>query len=156
MKYEMWSDGAPSIGFSAIDDGHAVVRGYGLAAGTEDTLYAVADGMRGRPLAVYRIDGRYGERRVDIPGIASMSQKDLDVINGSSTLRRRLVEEIVGHGVILESEYATDDRMAMQHILYKGKVFSFTVACGNRQFEKADPKDVHRLGIPQNLRRLVP
>lgn len=157
-RYELWSDGTLARAFSSLDDGHAIVRGYGLAVGKEDTLYAVVDGVRGRPLAVYRLredgHGHYPE----IPGIASMTPETLDTINRDSTLRRRLVEEMVEHGEIIESEYmgGAHDRKAAQKVLYRGKIFTFTVACGNRQFAAANPKDVHRLGIPQDLRKVVP
>lgn len=158
MRYELWSDGVLAGEFSSLDDGHAIVRGYRMAAGMGNTLYAVMDGMRGRPLAVYRKGEEGCGYRPEIPGIASMPPETLDVINGCSTLRRRLVEEIVEHGEVIESEYmdGAHDRKAVQHVLYKGKVFAFTVACGCRQFAAADPKDVHRLGIPQDLRRVAP
>lgn len=158
MRYELWSDGVLAGEFSSLDDGHAIVRGYRMAAGMGNTLYAVMDGMRGRPLAVYRKGEEGCGYRPDIPGIASLPPETLDVINGCSDLRRRLVEEIVEHGEVIESEYmdGAHDRKAVQHVLYKGKVFAFTVACGCRQFAAADPKDIHRLGIPQDLRRVAP
>lgn len=163
MRYELWSDGVLAGEFSSPDDGHAIVRGYRMAAGMGMTIYAkLYAKMNGAPryhlLAVYMRGEKGCGYRPDIPGIASMPPEALDVINGCSNLRRRLVEEIVEHGEVIESEYmdGAHDRKAAQKVLYKGKVFAFTVACGCRQFAAADPKDVHRLGIPQDLRRVVP
>ncbi|MCI2075182.1 MAG: hypothetical protein LKJ94_05740 [Candidatus Methanomethylophilus sp.] len=157
MKYEMWADGALTRAFSSIDDGHAIVRGYGLTSGEEAVLYAVVDSVRVRT-AVYR-RGKEGYGYIpEIPGIESMPPETLEIINRCSDLRRRLIDEMVGQGNIIESEYldGAHGRKAAQKVLYKGKIFTFTVACGCRQFAAADPEDVHRLGIPQDLTRAVP
>lgn len=161
MRYEFRKeDGRTALAFTSVDDGHAIRRAW-KSYRTQDGSVLLCRTDNGGCVASYAglfsTEGEFAYLRckIEIYGMKSIPQEELSVIGTDSGLRRAVVEMLVENGQIIGSEYLNREhnRMAEQKILFDGKVFSFTVACGRRQFAASDEKDVHTLGIPQDLRR---
>ncbi|AGI47371.1 hypothetical protein TALC_00362 [Thermoplasmatales archaeon BRNA1] len=151
MRFALWSDGEFKKTFFCDSIGKAIVKAYKMEDGCCSNLKILAeDGTPGKTVATF------SSGRNPVLDLASMSPEDVLQLNGDSFLRRKIIAEIVENGIILESEYGKGehDRNAVQLILYQGKVFTFHVACGCRQFENTEPKMIHGLGIPQDLRKV--
>lgn len=146
--------------FRAATVGKAIVRFYkeqGIQTGKwqlfPDLQTSALPGPQIKPIALSSYEECKSTFR--IPELQNMDPGTINELSKVSDLRRVLIAEIVTGGEILRSEYLPGrNRRAYQMVSYKGAVFSFSVGCGRLQYEKTDPEDIYRLGIPQYLRMI--